>query len=144
MSARNGAYSTGSAIITATSDAGTPSSTIITRLSVPTSSTNAMPTDTWNSARRSRRDSGRSGVAASANGRKRGPSAAHVCTRRMLRRVMWGQIRVGRTASRGAGMQHPGPRIAIHGRAGLQPDVGGASTGAAELFAGAAFAAPPS
>jgi hypothetical protein len=44
----------------ATSVAGTSSSTIITRLSVPTSSTSAMPTVTWNSDRRSRRDSGRS------------------------------------------------------------------------------------
>jgi len=45
-SARNGAYSSGSASITATRAAGTCSSTIITRLSVPTSSTSAMPTDT--------------------------------------------------------------------------------------------------
>ena len=74
MSARNGAYSTGSATITATSVAGTFSSTIITRLSVPTSSVSAMPTETWNSDSRSSRDSGRSGVAASAKGRKRGPS----------------------------------------------------------------------
>jgi hypothetical protein len=72
MSARSGANSTGSDTITATSAAGTPSSTIITRLRVPTSSTSAMPTDTWNSDSRSSRDSGRSGVAASANGRKRG------------------------------------------------------------------------
>ncbi len=37
-----------------------PSSTIITRLSVPVSSTAAMPTDSWNSDRRSRRPSGSS------------------------------------------------------------------------------------
>ena len=41
-----GANRTGMATITATSEAGTPSSTIITRLSVPTSSTSAMPTET--------------------------------------------------------------------------------------------------
>jgi hypothetical protein len=45
-SARNGAYSTGSATIRATSEGATPSSTIITRLSVPIISTRAMPTDT--------------------------------------------------------------------------------------------------
>ena len=73
IKARMGAASTGSEIITATSAAGTPSSTIITRLSVPTSSTRAMPTDTWNSDKRNSRDSGRSGEAASAKGRKRGP-----------------------------------------------------------------------
>ena len=55
ISARNGAYSTGSATISATSVAGTSSSTIITRLSVPTSSVSAMPTETWNSDRRSSR-----------------------------------------------------------------------------------------
>ena len=37
------------AIISATTIAGTDSSTIITRFSVPSSSTVAMPTDTWNS-----------------------------------------------------------------------------------------------
>ncbi len=62
----------------ATSEAGTSSSTIITRFSVPTSSTSAMPTEAWNSDSRSRRDSGRSGVAASAKGRKRGPNPAQV------------------------------------------------------------------
>ena len=60
--------------MTATSQAGTPSSTIITRFSVPISSTAAMPTETWNSDSRSSRPSGSSGVAASANGRKPGPS----------------------------------------------------------------------
>ena len=53
--ARNGANTSGSETITATSQAGTPSSTIMTRLSVPISSTTAMPTVTWNSDRRSRR-----------------------------------------------------------------------------------------
>ena len=72
--ARNGATSTGSDTISATSQAPTPSSTIITRFSVPTSSATAIPTETWNSDSRSRRDSGRSSVAASANGMKRGPS----------------------------------------------------------------------
>ena len=73
-SARNGANTRGSDTISATSHADTPSSTIITRFSVPFSSTVAMPTDTWNSDRRSSRPSGSSAVAASANGRKRGPS----------------------------------------------------------------------
>ena len=74
----------------ATSEAGTLSSTIITRLSVPTSSTSAMPTETWNSDKRSRRDSGRSGVAASANGRKRGPSCAQRATRpRVTPDLVW-------------------------------------------------------
>ena len=45
------------------------SSTIMTRFSVPISSTSAMPTVTWNSDSRSRRDNGKSGVAASAKGR---------------------------------------------------------------------------
>ena len=72
ISARNGANTSGSDTITATSQVGTPSSTIITRLSVPFSSTTAMPTETWNSDSRSRRPSGSSAVAASANGRKRG------------------------------------------------------------------------
>ena len=57
----------------ATIHEGTPSSTIITRFSVPISSTTAMPTVTWNSDSRSSRPIGSSGVAASANGRKRGP-----------------------------------------------------------------------
>jgi hypothetical protein len=46
ISARNGANTSGSDTISATSHVGTPSSTIITRLSVPLSSTTAMPTDT--------------------------------------------------------------------------------------------------
>ena len=41
------------------------------------SSTIAMPTDTWKRERRSSRDSGRSGVAASANGSTLGPKAIH-------------------------------------------------------------------
>ena len=45
-SARNGANTSGNEIITATSQAGTFNSTIITRLSVPISSTTAMPTET--------------------------------------------------------------------------------------------------
>ncbi len=44
--ARNGATSTGMAIISATTIAGTLSSTIITRFSVPRSSAVAIPTDT--------------------------------------------------------------------------------------------------
>ena len=62
----------------------------MTRLSVPTSSVNAMPTDTWNSDRRSSRGSGRSGVAASANGRKRGPMRAQREIRLRLMRFMAG------------------------------------------------------
>ena len=69
MRARNGATSSGSATISATSQAATPISTIITRLSVPTVSTPTMPTVTWNSASRASCASGRSGLAASANGR---------------------------------------------------------------------------
>ena len=87
-SARKGAYSTGNATITATSVAGTFSSTIITRLSVPTSKVSAMPTDTWNSDRRSNRDNGKSGVAASANGRKRGPNWAQRAISVRLSRFM--------------------------------------------------------
>ena len=78
ITARNGANSSGSEIMIPTSEAGTSSSTIMTRLSVPTSSVNAMPTDTWNKESRSRRPSGKSGVATSAKGRKRGPRLAHV------------------------------------------------------------------
>ena len=44
--ARSGANSSGREIIVATSQAGTPSSTIITRFRVPISSTTAMPTVT--------------------------------------------------------------------------------------------------
>jgi hypothetical protein len=54
----------------ATSTAGTCSSTISTRLRVPVSRTVTMPTETWNSDRRSNRDRGSSVVAASANGRQ--------------------------------------------------------------------------
>lgn len=43
---RNGAIRTGKAIITATMVAGTDNSTIITRFSVPSSITVAIPTDT--------------------------------------------------------------------------------------------------
>ena len=60
-----------------TREAETFSSTIMTRLSVPISSTSAIPTETWNRDRRSSRDRGSSGVAASANGKKRGPRLAH-------------------------------------------------------------------
>ena len=77
ISARSGANNSGSDTITATSQVGTPSSTIITRLSVPLSKTTAIPTDTWNNDRRMRRPSGSSAVAASANGRKRAPSSIH-------------------------------------------------------------------
>ena len=58
ITARNGAAISGSEIVIATSDAGTPSSTIITRFSVPISSTVAMPTDTWNNDSRSSLRSG--------------------------------------------------------------------------------------
>jgi len=44
-SARNGATSSGMASMIATSDAGTLSSRIITRLSVPTNNVCTMPTD---------------------------------------------------------------------------------------------------
>jgi hypothetical protein len=57
----------------ATHQAGTCSSTIMTRLSVPTSSAVTMPITTWNSDRRNRRAIGSSGEAASANGMKRVP-----------------------------------------------------------------------
>ena len=46
INARNGANSSGKASIPATSAAGTFSSTIITRLSVPIIKTKAMPTET--------------------------------------------------------------------------------------------------
>ena len=46
MRARNGAKTTGSAIMMPTSEAATPSSTIMTRFKVPTSSTRTMPTET--------------------------------------------------------------------------------------------------
>ena len=73
IKARNGANSRGSEIMTPTREAGTFSSTIITRFSVPISRTRAMPTVNWNKDSRRSRESGRSGDAASANGRKRGP-----------------------------------------------------------------------
>ena len=75
-SALNGAKTSGSATISATSHAGTPSSTIITLLSVPFSKVRAIPTEIWNSDRRSSRPSGNSRVAASANGKKRVPTRA--------------------------------------------------------------------
>ena len=49
----------------------------MTRLSVPLSSTMAMATETWNSDRRSRRPSGSSAVAASANGKSLGATLLH-------------------------------------------------------------------
>ena len=51
-----------------TSVDGTCNSTIMTRLSVPTSRVSDMPTDTWISDRRNSRRSGRSALAASAKG----------------------------------------------------------------------------
>jgi hypothetical protein len=61
-----------------TSDAGTCNSTIITRFRVPTRSTRAMPTDTWNRDSLSNLPSGNSAEAASAKGKKRGPKFAQV------------------------------------------------------------------
>ena len=63
----------GMATAKATHQAGTCSSTIMTRLSVPTSNAVTMPITTWNSDRRSKRAMGSSGEAASANGMKRVP-----------------------------------------------------------------------
>ncbi len=71
--ARNGANTSGRPTIADTSHADMPSSTIITRFSVPISSTVAMPTVTWNSDSRSSRFSGSVSLAASANGRNAGP-----------------------------------------------------------------------
>ena len=71
---RNGANTSGSETINETNSVETPSSTIITRLSVPFSSTIEIPVETWNSDSRNRRGSGNSVVAASANGRNRVPS----------------------------------------------------------------------
>ena len=68
-SVRNGAIRTGSAIMKATMVAGTDSSTIITRLSVPSSITVAMPTETWNSDSLSNCPIGNPSLAASAKGR---------------------------------------------------------------------------
>ena len=59
----------------ATTVAATESSTIITRFSVPSSITVAMPTDTWNSDSRSSWPIGRPGLAASAKGSSRAVSA---------------------------------------------------------------------
>jgi hypothetical protein len=73
ISVRSGANTSGKATIAATRLDERPSSTIITRLSVPVTSTAAIPTEIWNSDSRSRRPSGRSSVAASAKGRKRVP-----------------------------------------------------------------------
>src|SRR3990167_1665852 len=106
ISARKGANSTGSEIITATSEAGTCSSTIITRFSVPTSSTSAMPTDTWNSDSRSKRLSGRSGEATSANCRKRGPAWAQLRISFLLRGFM--VCPFGLASFQQAGHGHPG------------------------------------
>ena len=64
---------------------GTASSTIITRLSVPISSTAAMPTVTWNSDSRSRRPIGSSAVAASANGSRPRQNRIRPWTRRRWR-----------------------------------------------------------
>ena len=61
-----------------TNDAGTCNSTIITRFSVPTKSTKAMPTDTWKRDSLSNLPSGSSAEAASAKGKKRGPKLAQV------------------------------------------------------------------
>ena len=74
MKARNGANTSGRPTISDTSQAGTASSTINTRFSVPINSTMAMPTVTWNSDRRKSRPKGSSGLAASANGRNSVPS----------------------------------------------------------------------
>ena len=87
---RSGANSKGRETIAATMAAPTPSSTIMTRLSVPLSSTTAMPTDTWNSARRSSRGRGNSVLAASANGRKRVPMLDQCATKVALNRFIRG------------------------------------------------------
>ena len=79
--ARKGAKTSGRATISATSQAGTQSSTIITRFRVPVSSTTAMPTETWNRESRSSRPSGSSSEAASAKGRKRGPTRVHTAAK---------------------------------------------------------------
>jgi hypothetical protein len=61
-----------------TSDAGTRSSTIITRFKVPTNSTRAIPTDTWNRDSLNNLPRGSSAEAASAKGKNRGPRFAQV------------------------------------------------------------------
>ncbi|MCR9180748.1 MAG: hypothetical protein NXH71_11050 [Erythrobacteraceae bacterium] len=73
ISARNGATNSGRASITPTIVDATSSSTIITRLSVPTRRVSDIPTENWMSESLSRRDSGRSSLAASANGSSRLP-----------------------------------------------------------------------
>ncbi len=88
ISARNGAATSGRATINATSHAPTPNSRIITRLSVPTIRAVAMPTATWNSAKRTRRGSGRSGDAASAKGRNRAGTSAQLMPGSRPRRVI--------------------------------------------------------
>ena len=90
-SARKGANSNGRASIEATIQEGTASSTIMTRLSVPISSTAAMPTVTWNSDSRSSRDIGNSSVAASANGRIDGPNFISPLTMAALARFISGE-----------------------------------------------------
>ena len=70
-SARKGATSTGMAIIIATMVAATPSSTIITRLSVPSSITEAMPTLIWKSDRRKSWPNGSCSLTASEKGSMR-------------------------------------------------------------------------
>ncbi len=76
--------------MTATSQAGTPSSTIMTRLSVPISSTTAMPTVTWNRLSRSSRAIGSSAEAASANGMNPVPIRPQVRTAASLSRAIIG------------------------------------------------------
>jgi hypothetical protein len=73
-----GAKIIGKETIIDTSDAGTLSSTIITRFRVPTNNTKAMPTDTWNRDSLSNLPRGNSEDAASAKGKKRGPKLAQV------------------------------------------------------------------
>ena len=73
ISVLKGANRIGRAIMLATSQVGTDSSTIITRFKVPIIRTSAMPIGTWNNASRSNLPSGRSGDAASANGIHRMP-----------------------------------------------------------------------
>ena len=53
--------------------------TSVSRLSVPLSSTTAIPTETWNSDNRTSRLSGSSRLPTSANGRKRGPRLTQAC-----------------------------------------------------------------
>ena len=70
MTARAGAKINGKPTMAATSQAGTPNSTIMTRFSVPISKTIAMPTVTWNKLSRSKRPIGSVGDATSAKGMK--------------------------------------------------------------------------